>query len=84
MAILFGPSYAVTEALIVSTTEHVWYWIYFCFSRSVIGALFSRFSLFRKRRKLVFAFVGEVIGTGILGAIAIHTNWSLLLFGEKS
>jgi len=82
LAVLLGPWYAVGAALIVSTlrillgTGSI-----FAYPGSVFGALLAGF-LYAKMQKLRFAFVGEVIGTGILGAIATYPI-GVLLFGKE-
>jgi energy coupling factor transporter S component ThiW len=54
----------------------------FAFPGSMVGALLASF-LFLKTKKIFFAFCGEVIGTGILGAILCYPIATLLL-GQKA
>ena len=54
----------------------------FAFPGSMVGALLASL-LFWKTRKLYLAFIGEVIGTGILGAMLSYPIATLLL-GQKA
>lgn len=82
LAVLLGPWYAVGGALVVSTLRNLMgTGSIFAFPGSVIGALLAGF-FYVKTKKLGFAFVGEVIGTGILGAVATYPI-GVLLFGKE-
>lgn len=82
LAVLLGPWYAVSGALIVSTLRNMFgTGSVFAFPGSMFGALLAGL-LFMKTRKIGFAFVGEVIGTGILGAMATYPI-GVLLFGKE-
>ena len=82
LAVLLGPWYAVGGALVVSTlrillgTGSI-----FAYPGSVFGALLAGF-FYAKSKRLGIAFVGEVIGTGILGAMATYPIGVLLLGKE--
>ncbi|MFJ7969904.1 energy coupling factor transporter S component ThiW [Psychrobacillus sp. NPDC096389] len=82
LAVLLGPWYAVGGALIVSTLRNLLgTGSIFAYPGSVIGAFLASY-FYLKTKKLGFAFVGEVIGTGILGAIATYPI-GVLLFGKE-
>lgn len=55
----------------------------FAFPGSMIGALLASF-LFLKTRKTVYAALGEVIGTGILGALVSYPIAAFLLGREAT
>ena len=82
-AVLLGPYYAVAQAFGVSLLRNLMgTGSLFAFPGSMVGALLSSL-LFWKTRKLYLAFIGEVIGTGILGAILSYPIATLLL-GQKA
>lgn len=82
LAVLLGPWYAVSGAFIVSTLRNMLgTGSIFAYPGSMIGALLAGF-LFMKTRKIGFAFIGEIIGTGIIGAVATYPI-GLLLFGNE-
>lgn len=71
-AILLGPQYAVLQAVITSTLRVLLgTGSLFAYPGSIIGALFAAV-LYTKTKKLGMAVVGEVIGTGFLGAMATY------------
>lgn len=81
--VLFGPFYAVAQALIVSTIRNMsGTGSIFAYPGSVIGAFFAGW-LFQKTRKMEYAFLGEVIGTGIIGALATYPI-ARLLMGQQT
>lgn len=83
-AVLLGPYYAVAQALCVSILRNLMgTGSIFAFPGSMMGALLAAF-LFKKTNKIVMAFVGEVIGTGIIGAILSYPIATLLLGKEAS
>ncbi|AEH52675.1 thiW protein [Heyndrickxia coagulans 2-6] len=47
----------------------------------MIGAFLAAY-LYAKTNKLIFAFVGEVMGTGILGALACYPI-AVFLLGQR-
>lgn len=83
-AVLLGPYYAVAQALCVSILRNLMgTGSIFAFPGSMIGAFLAAF-LFKKTNKIVMAFVGEVIGTGIIGAMVCYPVATLLLGKEAS
>lgn len=82
-AVLLGPAYAVTQAFLVSLLRNIsGTGSLFAFPGSMIGALLAAF-LYRKTKRLTFACLGEVTGTGLLGSLACYPI-AVLLFGEKA
>ncbi len=82
-AVLLGPYYAVLQAFSVSLLRNIMgTGSLFAFPGSIVGALLASL-LFLKTRKLYMAFVGEVFGTGILGAILAYPLAAFLL-GQKA
>lgn len=83
-AVLLGPSYAVMQALLSSTIRNILgTGSLFAYPGSMIGAYLAAL-IFAKTKKISFAAVGEVFGTGILGAIATYPIAVLLLGQEAS
>lgn len=81
-AVLLGPWYAVSGAFVVSTLRNMLgTGSVFAYPGSMIGALLAGY-LFVKTKKIGFAFLGEVIGTGIIGAMATYPI-GVLLFGKE-
>ena len=68
-AILLGPIYAVSCAFAISFLRNIMgMGTLLAFPGSMIGALLSGI-LYKKTNKISLAFVGEVIGTGLIGAL---------------
>lgn len=68
-AILLGPIYAVSCAFAISFLRNIMgMGTLLAFPGSMIGALLSGV-LYKKTNKISLAFVGEVIGTGLIGAL---------------
>ncbi|MDZ5470193.1 energy coupling factor transporter S component ThiW [Bacillus sp. 31A1R] len=83
-AVLLGPYYAVAQAFTVSLLRNMMgTGSLFAFPGSMIGALLASL-IFLKTRKTLFAAFGEVIGTGILGALASYPIATLLLGKEAT
>lgn len=83
-AVLLGPYYAVAQAFGISLLRNLMgTGSVFAFPGSMIGALLAAY-LFKKTNKIMFAFAGEVVGTGILGAIACHPIATLFLGKEAA
>lgn len=83
-AVLLGPVYAVIQAFSVSLLRNIMgTGSIFAFPGSMIGAFLAAY-LFKKTRKLTMALIGEVIGTGILGAIACYPLATLFLGKEMA
>ena len=82
-AVLLGPYYAVAQAFCVSLLRNIMgTGSPFAFPGSMVGALLASL-LFMKTRKIYLAFFGEVIGTGIIGAMLCYPIATLLL-GQKA
>ncbi len=78
-AVLLGPAYAVMQAFSVSLIRNMMgTGSLFAFPGSMIGAFLAAY-LYQKSKKLMFAFTGEIIGTGILGAIVCYPIATLVL-----
>ncbi|MFJ7726602.1 energy coupling factor transporter S component ThiW [Neobacillus sp. NPDC097160] len=83
-AVLLGPYYAVAQAFCVSLLRNLMgTGSVFAFPGSMVGALLASL-LFLKTRKIYLAFIGEVIGTGIIGAILCYPVATLLLGKEAT
>ncbi|MED4056875.1 energy coupling factor transporter S component ThiW [Niallia taxi] len=82
-AVMLGPYYAVLQAFSVSLLRNIMgTGSLFAFPGSMVGALLASF-LYLKTRKLYMAFIGEVVGTGVLGAMLAYPIAALLL-GQKA
>ena len=82
-AVLLGPFYSVAQAFIVSLIRNMaGTGSIFAFPGSMIGAFLSGI-LFMKTKKLMWAFAGEVVGTGIIGAICCYPL-AVLILGQKT
>lgn len=82
-AVLLGPYYAVAQAFVVSLLRNMLgTGSVFAFPGSMIGALLAAY-FFKKTKKMAFAYAGEVVGTGILGAMATYPI-ATLLFGKEA
>lgn len=83
-AVLLGPYYAVAEAICISILRNLLgTGSIFAFPGSILGALLAAL-LYMKTNKLSMAFLGEVVGTGVLGAIASYPIATLLLGKEAT
>ena len=68
-AIILGPIYAVSCAFAISFLRNIMgMGTLLAFPGSMIGALLSGV-LYKKTNKISLAFVGEVIGTGLIGSL---------------
>lgn len=82
-AVLFGPGYALAQAFIVSALRNMaGTGSLFAFPGSMIGAFLAGW-LFTKTKRIQFALLGEVVGTGLLGAVAAYPI-ATLLFGQEA
>lgn len=82
-AVLLGPWYAVLQAFLTSTLRNLMgTGSLFAYPGSMIGALLAAL-LFAKTKKLAFAAVGEVIGTGLFGAMATYPI-AILFLGQEA
>lgn len=71
-SVLFGPAYAVIMAFITSLIRVLTgTGTLLAFPGSMVGALCCGL-LYKYSSKLAFAVTGEIIGTGVLGAIAAY------------
>ncbi|MEK3886718.1 energy coupling factor transporter S component ThiW [Bacillus sp. FSL K6-3431] len=83
-AVLLGPWYALAQAFISSTLRNMLgTGSLFAYPGSMIGAFLAAF-MYAKTKKMTYAALGEVIGTGILGAIATYPIAILLLGTEAT
>jgi energy coupling factor transporter S component ThiW len=83
-AVLLGPYYAVAQAFCVSLLRNLMgTGSLFAFPGSMVGALLASL-LFLKKKKIYLAFVGEVIGTGIIGALLCYPIATLILGKEAT
>ncbi|AZU61848.1 energy coupling factor transporter S component ThiW [Neobacillus mesonae] len=82
-AVLLGPVYAVSQAFCVSVLRNLMgTGSIFAFPGSMVGALLAAL-LFAKTKKIYHAVIGEVIGTGIIGAILCYPIAAFFL-GQKA
>ena len=82
-AVLLGPWYAVLQAFLTSTLRNLMgTGSLFAYPGSMIGALLAAL-LFAKTKKLAFAAAGEVIGTGLFGAMATYPI-AILFLGQEA
>ena len=78
-AILLGPGYAVGSAFAASLIRNlIGAGSLLAFPGSMVGALLAGL-LYTKTRHLAGAFVGEVVGTGILGAMLSYPVATMLM-----
>jgi energy coupling factor transporter S component ThiW len=83
-AVLLGPYYAVAQAFGVSLIRNIMgTGSLFAFPGSMAGALLASL-LFLKFKRIYMAFIGEVIGTGIIGAILCYPIATLLMGREAT
>ncbi|MDF2653340.1 MAG: thiW protein [Paenibacillus sp.] len=83
-AVLLGPYYAVAQAFCTSLLRNIMgTGSVFAFPGSMIGALLAAL-LFSKTKKIYLAFFGEVIGTGIIGAMLAYPIATLFLGREAT
>lgn len=77
--VILGPWAALTQAFLTSLIRNILgTGTILAFPGSMIGAFCSGW-IFRKTKKLIFAVFGELIGTGIIGAIVAYPVASLFL-----
>lgn len=82
-AVLLGPWYAVLQAFLSSTLRNMLgTGSVFAYPGSMLGAFFAAF-LYSKTKKIKVAALGEVIGTGILGAMATYPI-AVLFLGKEA
>ncbi|GAB6169722.1 energy coupling factor transporter S component ThiW [Clostridium carnis] len=82
-SVLLGPLYAVIMAFITSLIRlFMGTGTLLAFPGSMVGA-FTCGILYKYSKRLTFAYIGEVIGTGILGAI-IAVPIAVVLMGREA
>lgn len=82
-AVLLGPFYATIQALLTSTLRNLMgTGSLFAFPGSMIGAFLAAF-LYTKTKKIGLAVTGEVIGTGLFGAMATYPI-AILFLGQEA
>jgi len=82
--IVLGPSYAVGIAFTTSTIRNILgTGSLLAFPGSMIGA-FCCAILYKRFKKLPLAYFGEVIGTGVFGAMAAYPIVTLILSKEAA
>ncbi|WP_113675129.1 energy coupling factor transporter S component ThiW [Vallitalea guaymasensis] len=82
-AILLGPVYAVINAIVISTLRNIFAMgTLLAFPGSIFGALFAGL-MFKKFANTYLATLGEVIGTGIIGAIIAYPV-GILFMGRQA
>lgn len=78
-AVMLGPGYAVAQAFGTSVLRNLFgTGTIFAFPGSMIGALFAGL-LYNYTKKLWLAAVGEMVGTGVLGALICYPIARLFL-----
>lgn len=83
-AVILGPFYAVIQAFMVSLLRNLMgTGTLFAFPGSMIGAVLAGF-LFAKTKKVYLAAGGEVIGTGLIGAVFCYPLATLFLGKEAT
>lgn len=84
LAVLLGPGYAVGSAFIASTIRVLMgTGSLLAFPGSMIGAYLSGM-LYKRTQNIGFTFLGELIGTGIIGALAAYPVAALVLGREAA
>lgn len=82
--ILLGPAYSVAIAFLISTIRILLgMGTLLAYSGSMSGAFLCGF-LYQKTKKKAFAYVGEVVGTGLIGAMLSYPIGTLLLGKEMA
>ena len=82
-AILLGPWYAVLQAFLSSTLRNMMgTGSVFAYPGSMIGAFLAAL-LYSKTKNIGIAALGEVVGTGILGAMATYPI-AVLFLGQEA
>ena len=82
-AVTLGPAYAVMCAFVISLTRNLLgTGTPLAFTGSMVGALFAGI-LYNKTKKIHFAALGEMFGTGIIGALLCYPVARFLLGNTK-
>ena len=83
-AVFLGPGYAVAEAFTASLCRNLMgTGTLLAFPGSMIGAFLSGI-LYKLLKKLPFAYLGELVGTGLLGGMAAFLVASLVMGKEAA
>ncbi len=83
-ATLLGPSYAVSVAFVISILRNILgVGSLLAFPGSMIGAFLAGI-LFQKTKKVFYALLGELLGTGILGGIIAYPVAKLFMGKEAT
>ncbi len=83
-AVLLGPVYGVSMAFLTSLIRMMTgMGTLLAFPGSMVGALCAGL-MYKYGKKLGFAFIGEVAGTGILGALAAYPIATLIMGQEAA
>lgn len=83
-AVILGPVYGVTMAFCTSFIRNLLgTGSLLAFPGSMVGAFLAGY-LYNKFGKLVFAYLGEIIGTGILGGILAYPVATILMGKEAA
>jgi energy coupling factor transporter S component ThiW len=83
-AVLFGPGYAVGVAFVISLLRNLLgTGSLLAFPGSMIGAFLAGI-LYKKTNKSFYAMLGEVFGTGIIGAIVSYPVAKLFMGREAA
>ncbi|WP_449540235.1 energy coupling factor transporter S component ThiW [Ferdinandcohnia sp. Marseille-Q9671] len=78
-AVILGPAYAVLQAFSVALLRNMLgTGSLFAFPGSMIGAFLAAY-LYSKTKKASMAMTGEIVGTGLLGAMACYPIATLIL-----
>lgn len=81
-AVLLGPAYAVGMAFSTSLIRNLMgTGSLLAFPGSMIGAFLAAW-LFKRTKKTMMAFIGEVIGTGVLGSLCAYPVAAFILGKE--
>ncbi len=82
-AVLVGPWYALIAALVASLVRNsIGTGTLFAFPGSMIGAFLAGL-LFRYTRSTYLAGLGEIIGSGIIGALVSTIIWAPMVMGRN-
>lgn len=81
-AVILGPWYAVANAFLISLLRNIMgTGSLLAFPGSMVGALLAALA-YKQTKKVTLAVIGEIIGTGFLGAIIAYPIATLLM-GKK-
>ncbi len=83
-ATMLGPAYAVSVAFVISLLRNLLgVGSLLAFPGSMVGALLAAL-LFQKTKNVYYALTGELVGTGILGAMIAYPIAQLLMGREAA